>query len=934
MLKRTLSLLLAFMLCVGLFPITAYAKESKAYKKYQEAMQATTASGSWSEKLTMTANMAISDGSAKMKTKATITSDMDISNYDEKNLSGIKMSGSASMSVMGQAYAWDIVYENGIAHYTYTEPNQTSADLEMDPSYFNFDTMTEDMMTKAKVSGNKITFTIPGEKMEEAGIAAVNLMSGIEDLDYDDVDVEVIIDKETGTIDKMVMTFHASLTYQGYDAEVDYQIDYAFSPKSGSIADSENGEPSDDSSTISDIDARAEWIKQHMEYAVSDEYQSEIVPGFIGDLNDLFVEIRDSDMIKAYSTLDSVNQILDFDLDLSESQEYELLLAQIFFSYIGEDAIEEIYAENLAKTVIILGDAVLPLDDLKKVADSDQLKAILDTIKGAKGVEEINKSCEEFFNFWNGCDNLNIKKFIAENIPKESFNLAWDMTVDSLDLVQTTLKELTMYVAVGEAYAQTSDAFGNMLLAMRQKINVPSDNPEFNPVLISSNQHIMTNEFVWNLMGTGSHSIPNPLSDPVVLKDLATAIENFYTSIQTYKNNDASYIAQSAISDLVDGTVHDVLVNNCANAAVSLLSCLPIIKQYKQIKDILSTGQAAIDLLTSIDDQEYLGTMVLRLYCISYLQFFTVDSIASPSSSWSTIPLSIEEIRTGATLGTADPQKLREYQFSKATTLDEAVSVYKSISSVAADYAVKYFDIFLVDAVSELEAYDSNGFHFIEYRDRLVETVNAYKNAIKKMEDQKAEILAIACHDPELHYDPLADEITRNFSDAKLYVVACPVDVIVKNESGEQIAYLSGEENEILDGYEFYFHTIKIQDDSGEYIKVAIVPNNYRIEMKGTNNGVMNAFVTDFTTGDVGEVETFFNIPVRKNANGYFKVNADGSGDSTLVMSRKTYSNMTTVEDIPVTGQQDDYLILIVAVGVVAGILVVLLLLKAKHSKR
>ena len=115
------------------------------------------------------------------------------------------------MSVMNQTYAWDMVYENGVAHYTYTEPTQTSADLEMAPSCFNFDTIIDDMMEKSKVSGNKITFTIPGNKMEDAGIAAVNLMSGITNLDYDDADVEVILDKDTGAIDKIVMTFHASL---------------------------------------------------------------------------------------------------------------------------------------------------------------------------------------------------------------------------------------------------------------------------------------------------------------------------------------------------------------------------------------------------------------------------------------------------------------------------------------------------------------------------------------------------------------------------------------------------------------------------------------------------------------------------------------------------------------------------------------------------
>lgn len=76
MIKKALSVFLSLVICLSIFPTTAYAKESKTYKKYQEAMQATTASGSWSETLTMTANMAISDGSTKMKTKATVTSEV------------------------------------------------------------------------------------------------------------------------------------------------------------------------------------------------------------------------------------------------------------------------------------------------------------------------------------------------------------------------------------------------------------------------------------------------------------------------------------------------------------------------------------------------------------------------------------------------------------------------------------------------------------------------------------------------------------------------------------------------------------------------------------------------------------------------------------------------------------------------------------------
>lgn len=211
-------------LVVNLTPST----NANVYNAYKEAARNTTASGKWNESMSLTANMAISNGSAKTKTKMTMTSDAYVSGYSETDLSKLFMSGSAEMSVLGQTYAWNMRYENGTAHYQYTQPNQTSADLKIDPSFFNFETMTSDMMTKAKMSGNQITFTVPGDKITEVGIAAVNQMSDVDDLKYGDVDVIVAISSE-GTIDTITMAFHASLNYQGYDADVDCNIVYRFS---------------------------------------------------------------------------------------------------------------------------------------------------------------------------------------------------------------------------------------------------------------------------------------------------------------------------------------------------------------------------------------------------------------------------------------------------------------------------------------------------------------------------------------------------------------------------------------------------------------------------------------------------------------------------------------------------------------------------------
>lgn len=57
-----------------------------------EAVQTTVESGSWTEELAMTANMTITSGNAKTKTKVNVNSLMNISDYDENNLSDLQIS--------------------------------------------------------------------------------------------------------------------------------------------------------------------------------------------------------------------------------------------------------------------------------------------------------------------------------------------------------------------------------------------------------------------------------------------------------------------------------------------------------------------------------------------------------------------------------------------------------------------------------------------------------------------------------------------------------------------------------------------------------------------------------------------------------------------------------------------------------------------------
>lgn len=198
-----------------------------AFGKYLAAVSKTTESGSWTEQLSLDADMSITNSSSKTKTTMTLNSTSDVFNYVEGDLSNIKISSVTDMTIMGQKFAWSTEYQDGVAHYQYTEPVQTSQDLEIDPNFFDFDVITQDAIIKEGISGNQIHFTISGDSMAAAGISAVEQISGVENLDYGDVDVTVTL-SNLGTVETIIMVFDASMEYQGFNSEVSYHIQYRF----------------------------------------------------------------------------------------------------------------------------------------------------------------------------------------------------------------------------------------------------------------------------------------------------------------------------------------------------------------------------------------------------------------------------------------------------------------------------------------------------------------------------------------------------------------------------------------------------------------------------------------------------------------------------------------------------------------------------------
>ena len=93
----------------------------------------------------------------------------------------------------------------------------------------------------------------------------------------------------------------------------------------------------------------SEWIQLHKDYANSTLFKDQVTQEFHGALGTAIEDIKKDKLITSYNTLDSINKILGFDLDLSDVQEYELLLAQILFSRNGVESIENIYSEYLER---------------------------------------------------------------------------------------------------------------------------------------------------------------------------------------------------------------------------------------------------------------------------------------------------------------------------------------------------------------------------------------------------------------------------------------------------------------------------------------------------------------------------------------------------------------------------------------------------------
>lgn len=635
----------------------------------------------------------------------------------------------------------------------------------------------------------------------------------------------------------------------------------------------------DQQEEVQSAELKQQYIKEHMEYASSDAFKKEIVPGYGPLLRSILDDVNDNKAVSSYKFLSDVSDMVSLKFkNLDTTEEYELLLAQILFDTESKNAVAKSYEEYLAEEISTLGDLLI---DGKTFADSissatrEKIRSVLASISATDpGSQEFNQKCGRLFDILDGYDDVDLASRFLEKVKGAGGDFLAGFAIDEAKQVCDTMSEYFMYLAAGEAYAKTSDAFGTIILEMRRSLPVSSkNNTLFNPV----SKPTIQEKPLLRALGLDKYTGPALTSSdphaPIQLAEIARALEKFYTNITDYKNEGAEAIAENALEGFIDGSA-EALLDNSIQAAISVFSGLPIVREYEVIKTALSTGKFAVDVLTNVDDQAYLGSTLLRLCALSYILHPTIEKIAGTPADWNTQQV-LSPLQKSVSL--------EDYQFNRAVDFDESINIYKSILSVASDYGESYARACLTAANKSILNLNKS------------ETVSWYSTAISAAIAQKAACKEIHCHTPGLEYDPNTNRVTYKSANLKVYTVACPVDVTVKTDTGKQIAFLSNRGSTIAEGYEQYFYTVESKETAGDYIKVAVVPASYKVTLQGSGSGTMNAYVAEVNDGTLQRSGGFYDIPVTRNTEGQF-VSGKTVSEDDLILNGKT---VDIVPDMP-----------------------------------
>ena len=596
---------------------------------------------------------------------------------------------------------------------------------------------------------------------------------------------------------------------------------------------------------------RESWYNSHAAYARSEEFRQDVVQGFTGEIQQTLETICDNPIIPIYRTMDSVQKLFHFDTDITETQEYELLLAQVLFTRTGVQSIESLYREYVPKSLIQVCDLYMGVLEESTTIDGAKIQSYKKALQNFKGLSTgsigYSDALNELLLALDGLGPIYDENELVKALESAKFTFLVSFVSNQIGTTIDTFKELALYLASAEAYCQTADTFGQMLLEMRKHINIYSTDERFRPYLSAG--QLVDDYMIWEKLGI-DHA--NAVNCPVYLSHLAKAIEDYYLMLEQSKNGDADSIGLQMLVDYVDETGSNLLIAG-HEVAWSLLNCISFVRLAHHIRSLYDGYKFAIDVFTDIDEKEYHGITVQRLYAISYVHYLTVKDLAR----------SVPSMEDGAS---------EQECYDWATMFDEAVTVYRSILSTAADYSLEYaaavYNVPREEVLSQPNKYMFPNIH----------TSTGSRIWCLKLEK---EILSVPwCHNREL-----IEEIYNRYatSDLLSFTLKCPIKVVVRDEIGAPVASLSDGSCVVREGYEHYFHVTETVSGSGEYLKTAVIPSTYTVSVIGTGEGTMDAVITELPNGEIGESYHYNAIPIHWDSTVSFPTR------SSLVVDGVTY---------------------------------------------
>lgn len=370
----------------------------------------------------------------------------------------------------------------------------------------------------------------------------------------------------------------------------------------------------------------------------------------------------------------------------------------------------------------------------------------------------------------------------------------------------TVTSDVLKYWSAGEAYMQMSDDFTNSLL------------------------RIYAAYYEYQVgAGTDGLSIPEDIS----LIGFESALIDFISLMKDYKDNGAKSIADIAVSSM-----GKVLYNEAVD---TLYDAVPVLGK---IKGFLSVGQTVIDLFTDMDDLASAGNMLRKLNWVSKIIYTATNSSADILKNKENI----------------------DEAWAEAGIFDELVNLYKVSKSMACDYGIEYERYVLDNEVRADEKYE-----VIKLFGETPHTkkISECGLSISSMYATKMITELIKCHNDSIIYDHITP-ITYDSSKLKIFIIACPVDILIKDNLGSRVAVLSDSGNTVQRGYESYLFSIK-QKNSDEILKIAVVPLDYDVSLTGTDSGTMDIYMGDIENSNIVKAVESNDITVYDSMKGEFK---------------------------------------------------------------